>query len=152
MFKTFSKSVAIAALVFSVLGLVACGESSQEKAKKQVCSAVKEIDTQVKKLENLPISSSFPTEAKTSLEAINKSFNEVKSAEPNLEAARTEEVNVATKTFQTELASLTKSIATATKSSNLETALKSAEPQIKATLNKLGTAYKKVYEELKCSS
>jgi len=152
MLKNLSKSLAIATLVIGALGLVACGESSQEKATKQVCAAVKEIETQVKKLETLPISSSFPTEAKKSLEAIDKSFNEIKTAEPNLEAARTEEVNAATKTFQTELASLAKSIASASQSSSLEAALKGAEPQIKATLNKLGTAYKGVHEALKCSS
>ncbi len=153
MFKIPTKSFAIAAaLLVGTPLLAACGESSQEKASKQVCAATSEISKQIKKIESLPISSSYPSEAKTSLEAIDKSFNEIKSAEPNLEAARTEEVNAATKTFETELASLTKSIATATKSSSLETALKSAEPGIKATLSKLGTAYKKVGEELKCSS
>lgn len=151
MFKTFSKSVAIAALVFSVLGLVACGESSQEKATKQVCAAVKEIDTQIKKLESLTISSSLPTEAKGSLEAIDKSLSEIKSAEPNLDSARTQEVEAATKSFETELLALTKSIASTAKSSSAEAAIKSAEPQIKASLSKLATAYKGVYGVLKCS-
>jgi hypothetical protein len=150
MFKTFSKSVAIAALVFSVLVLVACGESSQDKATKQVCAAVKEINTQIKKLESLTISSGFPTEAKTSLEAIEKSLKEVKSAEPNLEAARTQEVEAATKSFEAELAAYTKSIASASQSTSLEAALKSAAPQIKASLSKLANEYKKVYDALKC--
>ena len=151
MFKTFGKSVAIAALVFSALGLAACGESSQEKASKQVCSAVKEVNSQIKKLESLPISSSFPTEAKASVEAIDKSITQIKEAEPNLETARQEELNAADKAFETEIAAITKSVVSATKSSNLEAALKSAEPQIKASLNKLSADYKKAFEALKCS-
>ena len=151
MFKSFTKSVAIAALVVSVLGLVACGESSQEKATKQVCAGVKEINTQLKKLESLTISSSFPTEAKTSLEAIEKSLKEIKSAAPNLETARTQEVEAATKSLEAELAAYTKNIVSASKSSSLEAALKNVTPQIKASLNKLANEYKKIYESLKCS-
>lgn len=152
MFKTVNKSAALAMLLTSAFVLAACGESSQEKATKQACAAVSEISKQLKKLETLPISSSFATEAQASVKAITKSLGEVKSAVPNLEAARKEEVNAATKTFQTELLAFTKSIAAATKSASLESALKSAEPQIKAALSKLGAEYKKVFEALKCST
>jgi hypothetical protein len=151
MFKTFSKSVAIAALGFSVLGLVACGESSSEKATKQVCSATSEISTQIKKLETLPISSNFPSEAKASVEAIDKSITKIKEAEPNLPTASQEELNAADKAFQAEIATITKDVVSASKSSNLEAALKSAEPQIKASLSKLSSDYKKAFEALKCS-
>ena len=151
MFKTVSQSVAIATLVFSVLGLAACGESSQEKASKQVCSAVKEVNSQIKKLESLPISSSFPTEAKASVEAIDKSIKQLGEAAPNLPTASKEEIDAADKAFETEIAAITKSVVSATKSSNLEAALKSAEPQIKASLNKVSADYKKAYGALKCS-
>ena len=149
MFSIVSRSAAIAALSVVALGLAACGESSEEKAKKQVCAATKEINTQIQKLETLPISSSFVTEVKTSGEAIDKSVGEIKSAAPNLATANKEEFETATKTFQIELASLT---ATTIKSSTSgEAALKSAEPQIKASLSTLATDYKKAFEALKCS-
>lgn len=149
MFSTVGKSAGIAALSVIALGLVACGESSQEKATKQVCAATSEISRQVRKLETLPISSSFLTEVKTSGEAIDKSISEIKSAAPNLETARKEEFNAATKRFQTELASL---IATTVSSSTGgEAALKSAEPKIKASLSTLASDYTKAFEALKCS-
>jgi hypothetical protein len=151
MFKTPSKSTALAALLVSALGLAACGESSSEKATKQVCSATKEISAQIKKLENLPISSSFPTEAKASVEAIDKSIKQIDESAPNLPTASKEEINAADKDFETEIAKITRSVASATKSSNLEAALKSAEPQIKASLSKLSSDYKKAFEALKCS-
>jgi hypothetical protein len=151
MSNSFRRAASIAVLLFAPLGLAACGESSSEKATKQVCAATSEISSQIKKLESLPISTSFPTEVSKSVEAIGKSLTEVKDAAPNLETARKEEVDAATKTFALELAALTASVVSASKSSSLEAGLKSAEPQIKASLSKLGTDYKKAFEALKCS-
>ena len=149
MFSILSRSVGIAALSVVVLGLAACGESSEEKATKQVCAATKEIKTQVKKLGTLPISSSFLTEVQASAEAIDKSVGEIKSAVPDLPPASKEEFDVATRTFQLDLASL---IATTLKSSTGgEAALKSAEPKIKESVSKLEADYKKAFEGLKCS-
>jgi hypothetical protein len=142
--------VAIAALLLGVLGLAACGESSEEKADKAVCSGVSEIQTQIKKLESLPISSSFPAEAKTSVEAINKSVSKINESAPKLSTARKEEIDTANKDFQTEIATITASVVSASKSSNLEAALKTAGPQIKAALSRLSSDYKKAFEALKC--
>jgi hypothetical protein len=149
-FQVLRRPSAVVLLIVP-LGLAACGESSEEKADKQVCSAVSEIQTQIKKLETLPISSSFPTEAKTSVEAIDKSVAKIKEAAPNLSSARKEEINAANKAFQTEIATITASVVSAAKSGNLEAALKGAEPRIKAALSKLSSDYKKAFEELKCS-
>jgi len=143
------RSAAVAALSAVVLGLAGCGESSEEKATKQVCSATTEISTQIKKLESLPISTGLVTEIKTSAEKMGKSVGEIKSAAPNLPEANKQEFEAATRAFQLELASL---IATTIKSSaGGEAALKSAAPQVKASLTKLGADYKHALESLKCS-
>jgi hypothetical protein len=134
------------------LALAGCGESSSEKAAKNVCSATKEINAQLQKLQSLPISTSFPSEAKTSVEAITSSIKKIDESAPNLESARKTEIDAANKAFQQEIALITKDVISASSSSNLSAGLKSAEPQIKASLNKLATNYKKAYEELKCSS
>jgi hypothetical protein len=149
MFSTFSKSAGIAALSVIVLALAACGESSEEKATKQVCAATSEISKQIQKLETLPISSSFPTEVKTSAEAIDKSIGEIESAAPNLETARKEEFNTATNTFKFELASLIAT--TASSATSGEATLKSAEPKIKNSLSTLANDYKKAFQALECS-
>jgi hypothetical protein len=150
MLQRLRRSSAVAVLLFVPLGLAACGESSEEKADKQVCSAVSEIQTQIKKLEGLSISSSFPTEAKTSVEAIDKSVGKIKEAAPKISSARKEEIETANKAFQTEIASVTASVVSATKSSNLEAALKAAAPRIKSALSMLSSNYKKAFEALKC--
>jgi hypothetical protein len=151
MFEALGKPAAVILLLLSGLGLVACGESSSEKATKKVCSATSEISKQLKKLETLPINSTFPTEAKTSVEAIDKSVKEIKEAESSLPSARQEELNAADKAFETEIAAITKSVTTASKSSSPQAALKSAEPEIKAALTKVSDDYKKAFEALKCS-
>jgi len=152
MFKSFGRSLAVAALGFGVLvGVAACGESSSEKATKQVCSATSEITAQIKKLETLPISSSFPTEAKAGVEAIDKSITKIKEAAPNLPTASQEELNTADNAFKAEIAAITANVVSSSKSSSPEAALKSAEPQIKAALTTLSSDYKKAFEALKCS-
>jgi hypothetical protein len=151
MFEALGKPAAVVLLFLSGSRLVACGESSSEKATKKVCSATSEISKQLKKLETLPINSTFPTEAKTSVEAIDKSIKEIKEAESSLPSARQEELNAADKAFETEIAAITKSVTMASKSSSPQAALKSAEPEIKAALTKLSDDYKKAFEALKCS-
>jgi hypothetical protein len=146
-----SKHILIVLLVIGAVGLSACGESSEDKAAKQVCAATGEISSQIGKLEALSISSSFPSEVKTSTEAIGTSLAKIKDAAPNLATARKEEVDAATKTFATELALLTARVVSATRSSNLEAALKSAEPEVKAALSRLSGAYRSALEALKCS-
>ena len=59
MLKTFIRSVGVAILSLAVLGVAACGESSEEKATKKVCAATSEISAQVKKLESVAISPSL---------------------------------------------------------------------------------------------
>ena len=148
--RIIGKAAMGAALCASALGLVACGESTQEKATKQVCAATSEVSAQLEKLKGLSISSSFISEATMSVEAINKSATKIKEAAPNLPTAQKEEVSAANKTLELELATVTAQAVSAAKSSNIEAALKSAEPQIKASLDRLAASYKKAFEALKC--
>jgi hypothetical protein len=144
--------LAVPLLVITPLGLAACGESSQEKARKQVCAASGEISKQLATLEALPINTSFPSAAVTSLEAIGKSLKEVKDAAPNLEPERKEEVEAGTKAFLTQIGTITASLAaTAIKSGDTEAALKAAEPQIKAAESQLKADFKQAFASLKCS-
>jgi hypothetical protein len=148
--KTFTLPTTLAVLSLSALGLVACGESSEEKATAQVCSARSEISKQVEKLESLTISSSAAAEAKTSVEAIDASLHKIKEAAPNLSSARKEEVNAANTAAKVALASLTASAISAAKSGGADAALKSAQPQLKATAATFAAAYKHAFDELKC--
>ena len=140
----------VVALSLIAVALLGCGESSEEKAKAQVCSARSEISAQISKLEGLSISSTFLTEAKSSVEAINKSLAKIKEAEPNLEPAVKEQVEAGTKAFQSEMLAIGAGLVTAAKVGNLEAEIKTVGPQVKAALTQLSTTYKQAYASLKC--
>jgi len=151
MFRLISRPASLLAFALSAVALLACGESSQEKAKAEVCSARSEISKQVAKLQGLTISTSLLTEAKTSLEAIEASVKKIKSATPNLEPPVKEQVEAGNKAFDSEMVSIGAGIATATKAGgSLQSELKNAGPQVEAALTSLANTYKLAYGSLKC--
>lgn len=143
--------VAAALLCIVPIALAGCGESTSEKAAKNVCSATNEITSQLSKLEALPISTNFPSEAKTSVEAISGSIKKIGESASDLPSERRAEINAANQAFGREIAVITKDVVTATTSSNLQAGLKAAEPQIKKALDTLRAGYEKAFEALKCS-
>jgi hypothetical protein len=142
---------AIAVLLIGALTLTACGESSQDKAKAEVCGARTEISKQITKLEGLTLSSSSLTEAKAGFEAIGKELTKIKNAQSKLDPARKQQVQTATESFGTELGSIAGGLASSLSSGNLEAALKNAGPQVKSALNKLSAAYKQALAPINCS-
>jgi Tfp pilus assembly protein PilP len=138
------KSPAIAALLLSVFVLAACGESAQEKAKSQVCSARTEISKEITAITELKVSTNVVSEAKTHLEAITKDLSKIKSAQSNLAPARKEQVEAATHTFTTEFSSIVTGL-----SSNLS--LTNAEAHLKTAVAQLAATYKKALAPISCS-
>jgi hypothetical protein len=145
------RTVAAATLAFSAAGLLACGESAQDKAQAEVCSARKIISEQVTKLQGLTISTNTLTEAKAGFETIGKELTKIKNAQPNLEPARKEQVQAATKTFETQIGSLAAGVASSLGSGSLSSALTNAEPQLKAAVTQLANDYKSALEPISCS-
>ena len=139
----------LGALLISMT-LVACGESAQDKAKREVCGARTEISKQITKLQALTPSSSAVNEAKSSLEVISKELKKIKDAQHDLAPARREQVEPATKTFESELKAIASSVA-ASLSGGLESALKNAGAQLKSALSKLANSYKQSLAPISCS-
>ncbi len=139
-----SKSLAIVALVLGSTVLVACGESAQEKAKAEVCSARADISKQVNTLTGLTVSTISPTEVKTGVEAIANDLTKIKKAQGNLAPARKEQVESATHTFETQLSSILTGI-----TSNLS--LSNAETQFKSAVTQLATSFKQSLAPINCS-
>lgn len=139
-----SRSLAVAAVLASVFVLSSCGESSQEKAKAQVCEARSDISKQVKMLSELTLSTNVLTEAKTGLEAIGKDITKIKDAQPDLEPARKQQVQSATSTFATQINSILTELVSKPSLSKLET-------QLKSSLTQLLAGYEKALAPLNCS-
>jgi len=139
-----SKSLVLAAFLFGALALTACGESAQEKAKAEVCSARADISKQVSTLTSLTASTISPSAVKTGVEAIANDLTKIKKAQGNLAPARKEQVETATHTFEAQLSSILTGI-----TSNLS--LSNAETQFKSALTQLGESYKKTLAPINCS-
>ena len=147
-----ARLVAGIAVIVAAVGLVACGESAQEKATAQVCKARNDISTQIKKLEGLTLSTSVVTEAKTSVEAIHGDLNKIKDAQPDLAAPRKEQVEAATDKFTQTLTSLASNVGKlALSSGGSGAALSSAETGLKSALSQLGSSYKEALAPISCS-
>jgi ribosomal 50S subunit-associated protein YjgA (DUF615 family) len=143
-FRDLTKPIAVVALLLSALALASCGESSQEKAKAQVCKARSDIAKQVKALGELTLSLSVLAEAKTGLEAIDKDLTKIKDAQPNLEPARKQQVQSATHTFETQARAILSEFVSKPSLGNVETKLKSS-------LTQLAAGYEKALAPLDCS-
>ena len=138
------------ALLLGTASLAACGESAQDKAKAQVCSARSDIAKQITKLEGLTISSSTVSEAEASFKAIGNDLSQIKKAQPNLDTARKEQVETATKTFESQLSSITSGVISKLGSENPVSALTSAGPAIKSAVSQLATDYKQALGPISC--
>ena len=138
------KTFLLSGLLVGALVLASCGESSQEKAKAQVCEARSDISKQVKTLSGLTLSLSAPGEAKTGLEAIVKDLTTIKDAQPNLEPARKEQVQAATHTFESQVSAILSELTSKPSLSKLET-------QLKSSLTQLASGYEKALAPLNCS-
>ena len=143
-FTVPSKLLAVVTLLVSALALISCGESAQEKAKAQVCEGRSDISKQVKMLSELTLSPSAPSEAKTGLEAIGKDLAKIKEAQPNLEPARKEQVQSATKTFESQVNSILSELVS-------KPSLSKLEAQLKSSLTQLVASYEKALAPLSCS-
>lgn len=139
------------ALLFSVTVISACGQSAEEKAKAEVCSARNEIQKEITRLRGLTLSSNTVSEAKASFEAIGKQLTKIKDAQPKLAPARKEQVQAATSSFESDLASIASGVASSLPSGGLESALKGAEPKIKSALSALAADYQQALAPISCS-
>jgi hypothetical protein len=144
------KLLAGGALLLSAVALAACGESKQEKAKAEVCAARGEINKQVTKLQGLTLSTNVANEVKGSLEVIGKELEKIKNAQPDLEPARKEQVEAATKTFEQQLTTVASGVVSSLSTTSIESALSSAGPKLKSALNTLATDYKQALGPISC--
>jgi hypothetical protein len=136
--------VFLALLLAGSLAITACGESAQEKAKAEVCSARADISHQLNMLTSLTASTISPTAVKTGVEAVANDLSKIKKAQGNLAPARKEQVQAATHTFETQLSTILTGI-----TSNLS--LSNAEAQFKSALSQLATSYKSTLGPINCT-
>ena len=130
--------------VLAALGLGACGESKEDKAKSAVCSARSDISKQVDQLKGLTASTVTIDAVQDSLKAISSGLSKIRDAQGDLSADRRKQVEDATKTFTSQLQSIAGSV-------GKSTSLSEAKAQLTSALQQLGDAYKQSFARVDCS-
>ena len=141
----------LSALLLSAVALAACGESDQEKATAQVCAARADISKQIGDLQSLTPSTNLVSDVKGHVETIGKDLTKIKDAQPKLEPKRREQVQSATKAFETELTAVSSRLTAGLQSGSLEARLKTAGSQVESALRQLAGAYKQALGPISCS-
>jgi membrane peptidoglycan carboxypeptidase len=129
--------------VLSALGLGACGESTQDKAKTTVCDARADISKQVDQLKGLTVSTVTVSKVQNSLKAISSDLSKIKDAQGDLSGDRRQQVQDATKTFTSQVQSIVGSV-------GKSTSLSEAKAQLTSALQQLGDAYKQSFAKVDC--
>jgi hypothetical protein len=139
-----NRSVVGIALIVA-LALAACGgESAEERAQKQVCSARADIKKQVDELKSTTISTASLDGVQQNLQAIGKSLSTMAGAQKDLKGDRKQDVQAATQAFKTEVASVGRELVTSLSAAD-------AKQQIQTALQGLATSYRKALAPIDCS-
>jgi hypothetical protein len=132
------------AVLSCAVALAGCGQSAQEKAKSQVCSARSNIDKQLHYLQGLTITTATSTGVKNSLKAIGSDLKKITSAQPQLDAQRKQQVQSANRAFSATLQSMASNIG-----QNLS--LSNAGVQLKSAVQRLAQSYQTALAPISCS-
>jgi hypothetical protein len=122
-----------------------CGESKQEKAQKQVCSARADIQKQVAQLQSLTATSATRNGVKDNLNAIKDDLNKIADAQSQLGSDRKNQVQAANEKFVSEFQSIVGDLGT-----NLS--VSGAKPKLRAATQQLASTYQATFAKVDCST
>jgi hypothetical protein len=136
--------ILIALALAATLVVAACGESKQDKAKKQVCGARDDLSKQVSSLKTLTPATVTADKVKTSLTAIQDDLKKIADAQGDLNDARKKQVQDATQTFGSALSSIASNLGSSV-------SVADAKTQLTTALQQLSTAYQQSFAKVDCS-
>jgi len=131
-------------LAVALLLAVGCGESKEDKAKKQVCNARSDLQKQVNELSNLTLATATSEGVKNNIKAIQNDLKQIKDAQGDLNSERKAQVQQATQQFESQVKSIVQSVAS-TKS------LSGAASQLQSAVKQLANSYKQSLAKVDCS-
>jgi Tfp pilus assembly protein PilP len=132
--------------VLAGLAVVAgCGESKQEKAQKQVCSARADVQKQVAQLQSLTATSATTNGVKDNLNAIKGDLNKIADAQSQLGSDRKSQVQAANDKFVSEFRSIVGDLGTSLSVSG-------AKSNLQAATEQLASAYQSAFAKVDCST
>jgi len=138
------RRVASILLTGALLLAAGCGQSSEDKAKQQVCDARSDLQKQVNELQGLTLSTVTTKGVKNNLTAIKNDLKQIKDAQGNLSSQRQAQVKQATQQFDSQVTSIVQTVGSST-------SLSAAASQLESALKQLGNSYKQSFAKVDCS-
>jgi uncharacterized phage infection (PIP) family protein YhgE len=139
-----TRSIVVAALTAAVL-LAGCGESKQDKATSQVCSARADIKKQVDTLSGMTASTITLNGVKSSLQGIGEGVTQIANAQGDLSSDRKAQVKQANSAFKSAVQSVSQTLLKSL-------SLSGAQQQLKTAAAQLQSSYKQALAPIDCSS
>ena len=125
------------------LGLAACGESDEDKAKADVCDARDDIRTQVKELQDLTLGTATVDKVRSHLTAIGDDLKKIADAQDQLSESDRKQVQAANQEFKSKLNTLGGDI-------GQSLSLEDAAQQLKSDFADLATTYEQALGPIDC--
>jgi hypothetical protein len=127
----------------ATLGVAACGESKQDKAGNQVCSARSDLQKQVNELKGLTPATLTVDGVQQSLSAIQNDLKKIAGAQGDLNDERKKQVQDATSQFTSALSSIGSDLGQSLSAADAKT-------QLQTALQQLATAYQESFAKVDC--
>jgi outer membrane murein-binding lipoprotein Lpp len=140
-----AKMLMLLLVVLAGAGLLAgCGQSEEEKATDQVCSARDDIAKQVDQLKGLTLTTATTEQVRNNVTAIREDLAKIADARADLSDEQRTQVEQANDAFRSEVGNIA---ATVAKSTSIE----EASAQLKAAFNDLAATYTNTFGQIDCS-
>jgi phosphoglycerate-specific signal transduction histidine kinase len=140
-----AKTLMLLLIVLAAGGLLtACGQSDEEKATDQVCSARDDIAKQVDQLKGLTLTTATTDQVQNNVQAIRDDLAKIADARANLSDNQRTQVEQANDAFRSEMGNIAATVARST-------SIEEASAQLKAAFNDLAATYNKTFGQIDCS-
>ena len=136
--RALAVSVVVVGLAFT-----ACGESSEDKAKSDVCDARADVEKNVNELKDLTIGSATVDQIRSNLNGIADGLTKMTDAQGDLSDEQRKQVQQANAEFTSQLQSLAKDLGSST-------SLEDAAAQLKSGFAKLANTYEAALAPIDC--
>jgi phosphoglycerate-specific signal transduction histidine kinase len=124
--------------------LAGCGESEEEKATDQICSARDDIAKQLDELKGLTLTTATTSQVRENLQEIRDDLSTIGDARADLSGDQRAEVEQANDAFRSTMGEIAETVARTT-------SFEDASAQLKSAFNDLATSYEETFGQIDCS-
>jgi uncharacterized protein YjbJ (UPF0337 family) len=115
------------------IGLAACGQSDEEKAKSDVCDARADIQKNVKELQGLTLGTATVDKVRSNVAAIKSDLSKIADAQGKLSDSQRKQIEQANETFKSKVQALAGDVGKSVSIQDAVTKLKSDFADLAAT-------------------